>query len=115
MSEVDECVAAFCEHGDAEAFARVVTEYRPMVAGICRKYVIEPGDVEDAVQETFVKLARRAEQIEGDAGAWLATVAGTTALDYARRSLRERARRKRLAELREDTVPAVPSWGVLEA
>jgi RNA polymerase sigma factor (sigma-70 family) len=94
-----------------------VAEYRPLVMGVCRRYVVEPADVEDAAQETFVKLARQAEEIRGELGAWLSTVASTTALDYARRSLRERTRRQRLASAPKHAnqeAMSMPSWLAVE-
>ena len=106
--------------GMRKLFSLLVERYRPMVASICRRYVIEPADVEDAVQETFVKLSRRAHEVSGEVGTWLATVAGTTALDFSRRSLRERVRRKRLAVERQEENngvaggTVVPSWRAVE-
>ena len=77
------CVGRYCRDGDPEAFARVVAEYRAVVTSICRRYVVDPADAEDAVQETFVKLARRAETITGDVGAWLSSVARVVWLPWA--------------------------------
>ena len=63
---------------------------RPAVTAACRQRLIDHDDVDDAVQETFVKLACRAGGIRGDVGAWLHSAAVTTAIDFTRRAARRR-------------------------
>jgi RNA polymerase sigma factor (sigma-70 family) len=56
-----------------------------------------PQDVEDAAQETFLKLLRHAPDIRGSLKGWLAATARATAIDLIRRSVREHRRRQRLS------------------
>jgi RNA polymerase sigma factor (sigma-70 family) len=45
------------------AFEAIVRRHGPMVLGVCRRYLDDPNDVEDAFQATFVVLFRRAGAI----------------------------------------------------
>lgn len=104
---------AYRGHQDAEAFAALVAQFRPMVQGVCRRYLVASSDLDDAVQETFVKLARKAAAIEGDVGPWLQATAGTTALDFARRSMRRRKLTNTLAKTQGERGAGLP-WEVLQ-
>ena len=44
---------------DPEAFRRLVERYAPLVGGICRRCLGDAHAAEDAVQTTFLALARR--------------------------------------------------------
>lgn len=48
------------------AFAEVVRRYERRVFGICLRQLGNRTDAEDAAQDTFVHLARRAQQFRGD-------------------------------------------------
>src|SRR5690349_3311259 len=108
-----EHLEAYRRHQDAEAFAALVAQFRPMVERVCRRYLIDPSDLDDVVQETFLKLARKAEAVQGDVGAWLRATAGTTALDFARRSLRRRMHTGVLARMQREAAAGLP-WAVLQ-
>lgn len=62
--------------GDRGAWARLVEHFDPVVRGIARSYRLQPGDVEDVAQATWLDLLenigaiRRPEALPG----WLATV-----------------------------------------
>jgi RNA polymerase sigma factor (sigma-70 family) len=75
-----------------EAFEGVVRAYQPLVASVCRRYLRRAEDVEDAVQETFLKLSQNAAAVGDSVAGWLAATAHTTCIDLIRRSLRERRR-----------------------
>jgi RNA polymerase sigma factor (sigma-70 family) len=85
-----------CEGAGADLEA-LFAQFRPLVASICRRYLHDPGDVEDAVQETFVKLLRHMDQVESNLPGWLAAVAASTSIDIVRQSARQRARRLAVA------------------
>ncbi len=67
----------FAADRDEAAFEALMTRHGPMVLGTCRRMLVDPRDVEDAFQATFLVLARRAGSIR-DAdrlGPWLHGVA----------------------------------------
>ena len=53
----------FATHRDGRALAVLISTYGPMVLGVCRRFLREPQDVEDAFQSTFLVLVRRAGSI----------------------------------------------------
>jgi RNA polymerase sigma-70 factor (ECF subfamily) len=89
------CLERYVASGDGSAFEELVREYQAMVYNTCLGVLERPSaDVDDAVQETFLKLARSAGSIHGNIAAWLHACARTTALDRRRRQ-RVRAARER--------------------
>ena len=50
-------LANYAMRRDAEAFAQLVTRYQRLIFATCRRVLHEPQDVDDAVQETFLRLA----------------------------------------------------------
>ena len=48
---------------DEDAFEALVDRHGPMVLGLCRRMLRDPGDIEDAFQATFLVLARKAPTI----------------------------------------------------
>jgi len=85
----------FIERRDEPAFAALVARHEPMVLGVCRRFLADPLDVEDAFQATFLVLVRRAEAL-GDRdrlAPWLfgvaRKVAGRARIDNQKRRARE--------------------------
>jgi RNA polymerase sigma factor (sigma-70 family) len=74
-----ELLAAYVERRDAAAFRQIVDRYAPMIGGICRRILHDDHAADDAVQMTFMALARRPGSVRGDALAgWLCSVARRT-------------------------------------
>jgi RNA polymerase sigma factor (sigma-70 family) len=90
------------------AFAALVARHGPMVLGVCRRALADPGDVEDAFQATFLVLVRRARSVRaGDSlGRWLYGVARRVAAKARARSDRARGRSAPLEV--EPAAPEVP-------
>ena len=82
----------YLDRRDEAAFEALVTRHTPMVLGVCRRMLGDPGDVEDAFQATFLVLVRRAGQLgPRDAiGPWLHGVAVRVALRARTRAARRR-------------------------
>src|SRR5438874_5571273 len=84
------------------AFTVLVERHGPMVLGVCRRFLVDPHDAEDAFQATFLVLVRKAGSIrvDGSVGRWLFGVARRVAAraraDVRRRRGRERAGLDRL-------------------
>ena len=84
----------FVDRRDEAAFEALVTQFGPMVLGVCKRSLTDSHDVEDAFQATFLILVRKAGTIrDGDRlGNWLYGVA-------YRVSVRARARRRHSREV----------------
>jgi RNA polymerase sigma factor (sigma-70 family) len=63
--------------GDQRAFEVLVSRHAPLVLGVCRRFIRDPHDVEDAFQATFLILVRKAASIREPSrlGPWLFGVA----------------------------------------
>lgn len=68
------------------AFQELVVRYRHRLFAVCVRVLGSPADAEEAVQETFIRLARHAEGFRGDAklSTWLYRVARNVCTDHVR-------------------------------
>jgi len=76
----------YARTGDPEAFAVLADRYHTMVLATCRRTLRSDADAEDAVQETFLRLARQAGRIRSNVAAWLHACAVGASVDLVRRS-----------------------------
>lgn len=85
----EQLLAAFLG-GDQRAFDSLVSRYQRRVYGICLRYFGDPSDAEDAAQDAFVALYRRAGSFSGTAAfsTWMYRVATNVCHDLARRRAR---------------------------
>jgi RNA polymerase sigma-70 factor (ECF subfamily) len=76
--------------GDRAAFGQLYERYARMVHGVLLSKV-QVGDVDDLVQDVFIRALRRLSTLRETAsfGAWLAAIARNVANDYDRRSVPE--------------------------
>ena len=88
----DEAVlAAFAEGRDSQgAFAELVDRYERRIYGICYRYFGDHADAQDATQDTFLTLVRRAETFRGESklSTWIYRVAVNACNDLARKRAR---------------------------
>ena len=77
--------------GDDAALAAAIRLAQPEVARFLRT-LVNPADLEDVVQDTFVRAYRALPRYRGDAcgRAWLLTIARRAAADATRRVVRRR-------------------------
>lgn len=97
-----DALRAFISFRDETAFAALVQRHGPMVLRVCQHVLNHRQDAEDALQATFLVLARRAETIgkTDSLASWLHGVAYRVALRARRDAGRRRAR-----ELQAITAP----------
>ena len=79
---------------DTDAFRHLVQEYQGLVYAVCRRKLGSAADAEDAAQETFLRLARKAGTIRSELGAWLHTCAVNASTDLVRREAGRRQRER---------------------
>ena len=84
---------------DRRDYERLVEMHRPLVASVCRRLLRDPNDVDDVVQETFLKLAGSLDTVSGSLAGWLVATARAASVDLIRREVRERNRRCGLGQL----------------
>lgn len=78
--------------GDIAQFELLVTRYQPRIFSIARKYARLESDVEDIVQEVFLKAFRRLHTFRAESPFehWLARLAVHTCYDFLREHQRNR-------------------------
>jgi DNA-directed RNA polymerase specialized sigma24 family protein len=84
----------FATARDESAFEALVERHGPMVLGVCRQFLRDPNDVEDAFQATFLVLVRKAGSLRQKdlLGNWLYGVACRVALRSRTVGIRRRIR-----------------------
>jgi RNA polymerase sigma-70 factor (ECF subfamily) len=77
--------------GDAKAFEALVVKYQRRVARHVARYVKASGDVEDVVQEAFIRAYRGLASFRGDSAfySWLFRIATNCALTHLKRAPQE--------------------------
>lgn len=102
----EELVAAFVA-GDADAFAVLLQRYERRVFGIALRYFGDAQDAEDAAQDAFLALYRKADTFRGGArfSTWMYRVTTNACNDLARR----RARRPQKAGAAVEELPLIAS------
>jgi RNA polymerase sigma factor (sigma-70 family) len=103
-------LANFASRRDAEAFATLVRRHGPLVRGVCRRWLRDAADVDDAFQATFLVLVRRAQTIAEPAllAGWLHGVARRTARNLRHRLLRHQRRFAANVDLSRTEAPPTP-------
>lgn len=92
-----ELLERFINGNDQAAFRALIDRHGPMVLGVCRSLLKEPHDAEDAFQNIFLILARRAGTIKhrDSIGPWLHRVAVRVATRTRVKANDRRARERR--------------------
>jgi RNA polymerase sigma-70 factor (ECF subfamily) len=102
-SRSDEDLFAAYVAGDALAFGRLVSRWTPTLRGILARGGAPPSEVDELVQEVFLRLHRSAADFRpgSQLRPWLLTIA----LNLKRESVRQRVRRSSLAPMDRDRDP----------
>ena len=89
MAEADQDaeLVRLAQAGDAKAFEALVVKYQRRIARHVARYLKAAGDVEDVVQDTFIRAYRGLASFRGDAAfySWLYRIATNTALSHLKR------------------------------
>ncbi len=87
----DELITAVLS-GDTSSFEVLIVKYQPRVFGTARKYARRESDVEDIVQEVFIKAFTKLSTFRGDSPFehWLMRLAVRTCYDFLREHQRNR-------------------------
>jgi len=77
-------LVARAQQGDKRAFDLLVLKYQRKVAGVVSRYIRDPAEVMDVVQEAFIKAYRALPQFRGDSAfyTWLYRIATNTAKNF---------------------------------
>jgi RNA polymerase sigma factor (sigma-70 family) len=106
----------FTSRRSESAFAALVGRHGPMVLRVCRRVLRHEQDAEDALQATFLVLARHTAAIQKrDAlAAWLHGVAYCTAMKAKRTAARRRRHEALLQTFASRAAPS-PAWDDVQA
>jgi RNA polymerase sigma-70 factor (ECF subfamily) len=98
--EYEDELIAEARRGSTSAFARLYRHHLPRVERTCRRYLTDRHDVEEAVQETFLRAFRALPRFNGNylLGAWLVKIATNVCWDIGRK----RGRALTLVSLTDD-------------
>ena len=101
-----ELLRRFVATGDEIVFSVIVGRHAGHVYAACLRVLCDTDRAEDAAQETFLRLARRADLITQSLGGWLHRTATHIAFDRIRSDERRRSREAAAADLRRRTCPS---------
>lgn len=86
MSEqkIDQALVERVQKGDKNAFNLLVTKYQQRVANLVSRYIKNHSDVQDVVQEAFIKAYRALPNFRGDSAfyTWLFRIAVNCAKNH---------------------------------
>jgi RNA polymerase sigma-70 factor (ECF subfamily) len=83
----DEALIEAVKKGDRNAAAWLYNRHVDRIHRICYRIVLDPSQVQDCVQEVWLKVFRKINRFECNKSfaAWLNTVTANTAIDYYRK------------------------------
>ncbi|HEB58354.1 MAG TPA: RNA polymerase sigma factor RpoE [Gammaproteobacteria bacterium] len=81
---VDQALIERVQSGDKQAFDVLVGKYQHKIANLVSRYIRDPMDVQDLVQESFIKAYRALANFRGDSAfyTWLYRIAINTAKNH---------------------------------
>ncbi|MCL6272766.1 sigma-70 family RNA polymerase sigma factor [Muricauda sp. 2012CJ35-5] len=73
-----------CKDNDRKAQMQLYRQYCDGMYAVAMRFVKEPHDAEDVVQESFIKAFQRIEQFKGEVtfGAWLKRIVVNRSIDF---------------------------------
>jgi RNA polymerase sigma factor (sigma-70 family) len=106
-----ELLRHFVRTRDEAAFSTLVGRHSELVWGVCLRVLHNPADAEDALQATFLRLARDARRVDRaeSVGGWLLRAARDCAVDLQRAMGRQRRIEERAAAVARTAEAAASS------
>lgn len=99
-----------CKAKDRRAQLELYTKYCEGMYCVACRYIRDPDDAEDVLQDSFIKAFQRIDQFKGEVsfGAWLKRIVINKCLDFIK------ARKQQFVELQENTMHIVEdeNWTV---
>ncbi len=88
ITDQDAELVRLAQAGDAKAFEALVVKYQRRIARHVARYVRNSGDVEDIVQDVFIRAHRGLASFRGDSAffSWLYRIATNASLSHLKRS-----------------------------
>ncbi|WP_222984663.1 RNA polymerase sigma factor [Flagellimonas meishanensis] len=82
-----------CKANDRKAQLKLYKQYCKGMYGVAMRFLGNPDDAEDVVQESFIKAFQRIEQFKGEVtfGAWLKRIVVNRSIDFLKSKHRQRA------------------------
>jgi RNA polymerase sigma-70 factor (ECF subfamily) len=82
--ETDQQLVRRAQRGDTRAFDLLVLKYQGRIATLVARFVNSPAEVEDVVQEAFIKAFRALPQFRGESAfyTWLYRIASNAAKNH---------------------------------
>src|SRR5262249_2065020 len=113
----EELLEQFVTQRDEAAFAALLRRHGPMVWGVCQRLLAHRQDAEDAVQATFLILARKAAAIDRRRllANWLFGVARRAALNLRAMRARYARHEQSCGDLPDVQAPVETPWGDIHA
>ncbi len=100
LTDPDSELVRLAQQGDEHAFEALVVKYQRRIARHVARYVKRMSDVEDVMQEVFIKAYRGIGSFKGESAfyTWLCRIATNTALSFV-------TRQSKVVVLQEDIAP----------
>jgi RNA polymerase sigma-70 factor, ECF subfamily len=101
IDDPDAALVTLAQKGDARAFEALMVKYQRRIARHVARYVKRASDVEDVVQEVFIKAYRGIASFKGESTiyTWLYRIARNTAFTFV-------TRQSKIVVLQEDIDPS---------
>ncbi len=80
-----------CKGRDSRAQRALFDLFKARLMGLCRRYAKDRDDAQDMVQETFIKIFSKIDQVSSPESleAWMKSIAVHTAIDHYKRKQRK--------------------------
>ena len=114
---IDENLATLRAGKTSAACAKIVALHGPLVKSACRRVLRDEGLAEDAAQETFVLLVKKAPSLPPNTSlaGWLYHAACRTALNHQRAAMRRRVRENSTEAMNQMIPDSQPNlWNEIE-